>query len=107
MIYEYRVYEVMPGRMADLQARFRDHAMKILQRHGMKIVGFWTPHIGDFSDRLIYMLGFEDVAQRDKAWADVAADPEFGRVVAESEKEGKLIARIHNTLLKPTDFSPL
>ena len=107
MIYEYRVYEVMPGRMADLQARFRERAMKILQRHGMKIVGFWTPYIGDFSDRLIYMLGFEDVAQREKAWADVAADPEFGRVVAESEKEGKLIARIHNTLLKPTDFSPL
>ena len=47
------------------------------------------------------------MAQREKAWADVAADPEFGRVVTESEKEGKLIARIHNTLLKPTDFSPL
>ena len=107
MIYEYRVYEAMPGRMGDLQARFRDHTMAILQRHGIKIVGFWTPSVGDFNDRLIYMLGFEDVAQREKAWADVGADPEFGRVIAESEKQGRLVARIRNTLLQPTDFSPL
>ena len=107
MIYEYRVYEAAPGRMGDLQARFRNHTMRILERHGIKIIGFWTPSVGDYNDRLIYILGFEDVAQREQAWADVGNDPEFQRVIAESEREGKLVARIRNTLLKPTDFSPL
>lgn len=53
MIYEYRVYEAMPGKIGDLHARFRDHRMKIIERHGAKIVGYWTPSVGDFSDRLI------------------------------------------------------
>jgi len=107
VIYEWRVYEAMPGRMANLQARFRDHTARIFERHGYKLQGFWTPTIGDFSDRLYYLVAYDDLADRDRARAAVEADPEFQRVIRESEANGPLVKSIHNTIMKPTDFSPV
>ncbi len=107
MIYEYRVYEAMPGRLPDVQARFRDHTLKIFERHGIENIGYWTASVGDYSDRLIYIVAFEDAAQRERAWASFRDDPEWNRVRAESEANGALVARVFNTLLSPTDYSPL
>ncbi len=107
MIYEYRVYEAAPGKMASLQDRFRNHTLEIFQRHGIKNIGYWTADVGDYSDRLIYLVAFENAAQREKAWASFRNDPEWQRVRAESELDGPLTTRITNSLLTPTDFSPL
>ena len=107
MIYEYRVYEAAQGKLPELNARFRNHTLKLFEKHGIKNVGYWTNAVGDYNDRLIYIVAFEDVAQRDRAWASFGQDPEWQRVVAESEADGPLTARIFNTLLAPTDYSPL
>lgn len=107
MIYEYRVYEAMPGKLPELHARFRDHTLKIFERHGMKNVGYWTAEVGDYSNRLIYILAFQSVEQRERAWASFRADAEWQRVRAKSETNGPLVARVTNTLLAPTDYSPL
>jgi len=31
----------MPGKLEDIKKRFRDHAIKILNTHNMKSVGYW------------------------------------------------------------------
>ena len=107
MLYEYRVYEAMPGKMPELHARFRDHTLKIFQRHGIRNVGYWTANAGDYTDRLIYILAFENAGQRERAWAAFLEDKEWRRVKAETGVDGPLTARIFNTLLPPTDYSPL
>ena len=107
MIYEYRVYEAMPGKLPDLQARFRNHTLKIFERHGMKNIGYWTSDVGDYSDRLIYILAFEDAGQRERAWEGFRNDSEWQKVRAESEANGPLVKRVSNSLLSPTDYSPL
>ena len=107
MIYEQRIYEAMPGRLPDVIARFRDHTTKIFERHGIKNIGYWTPSVGEWSDRLIYIVAFVDAGQRDKAWASFRADPEWAEVTAASEANGKIVKRVSNSLLTPTDFSPL
>ncbi len=107
MIYEYRVYEAMPGRLQDVIARFRNHTVKLFEKHGIKNIGYWTSEVGEASDRLIYIVAFESVEQRQKAWASFRNDPEWQRVRAESEKNGLINRRVFNTLLNPTDFSPL
>ena len=107
MIYEYRVYEAAPGKMPQLHARFRDHALKIFERHGIKNIGYWTSNIGDYSDRLIYILAFESVEQRESAFAAFGADPDWQRAFEESEVDGPLVTRVSNTLLDATDYSPL
>ncbi len=107
MIYEYRVYEAVPGRLQDVNARFRNHTLKLFEKHGMKNIGYWTPSVGDYSNRLIYILGFEDVGHRERAWAAFRDDPEWHAIIAETEANGPIVARVTNTLLAPTDYSPL
>lgn len=107
MIYEYRVYEAMPGKLQNVVARFRDHTTKIFERHGIKNIGYWTSDVGDFSDRLIYIVAFENAEQREKAWNSFRSDPEWNKVRAESEVDGLIVKRVSNSLLTPTDFSPL
>ncbi len=107
MIYEYRVYEAAPGKLEALHARFRNHTLGIFERHGIKNVGYWTSAVGDYSDRLIYIVAFEDEGQRERSWASFRADPEWNKVRSESEVDGPLTSRIYNSLLSPTDYSPL
>ena len=76
MIHELRIYTAHPGKMGALMARFRNHTVKLFEKHGITNVGYWTNTIGGRSDELWYILGFEDLAQRDKAWREFAADPE-------------------------------
>lgn len=107
MIYELRIYEAMPGKMAALQQRFADHTVRLFEKHGMKVIGFWTNYVGGPSNQLIYMLAYEDLAERERCWAAFAADPEWQKAREESERDGPLTARIMSSFLRPTRFSPL
>jgi hypothetical protein len=107
MIYEYRVYDAAPGKLPALHARFRDHTMGIFERLGIKNIGYWTATVGDVSNRLIYIIAFEDMAHRERAWDEFVNDPEWQKVRAESEVDGTLTARVFNSFLSPTDYSPL
>jgi hypothetical protein len=40
MIYEWRIYEVMPGKMNLLHDRFQKITLKLFEKHGIKVVGF-------------------------------------------------------------------
>jgi hypothetical protein len=107
MIYEQRVYEASPGRMEDLQRRFREHTVSIFARHGIRPVGFFVPDIGDSTDRLIYLLAFDSLAHREQCWTSFRADPEWLQIRRDSEANGPLVARVHASILTPTDFSAL
>lgn len=107
MIYETRVYEAAPGRLPDLHARFRDHTIALFERHGMKVIGFFTSDIGEWTDRLTYILGFESLEHRERAWAAFREDPQWLQVKAESEKDGPILTRLKSTILTPTSYSPL
>lgn len=93
--------------MAPLLARFRDHTTDLFEKHGITNVGYWLNTIGGRSDELWYIVAFQDMAQRDAAWAAFAADPDWQRTRAESEADGPLLLHIENRIMKPTDFSPL
>ncbi len=106
MIYELRVYEAAPGKLPKLNERFANHAVGYFEKYGMEMVGFWTEEIGT-SNRLSYMLAFEDMADREKKWAAFRADDGFRQVVVESERDGPLLVRATNSILRPTAYSPL
>ena len=107
MIYELRTYEAAPGKLQDLQARFRDHTTALFKRHGIGMVGFWTYAHGGWSDRLVYMLSFEDLADRDAKFAAFAQDADWQSAREASERNGALVTRIRSDLLSATDYSPL
>lgn len=107
MIYEERVYKIMPGRMPDIIKRFQEHAVRLFERHGIKLVGFWQPVIGPSFNEIYYLVAYEDLEHRERAWTAFINDPEWIRVRAETEKNGPLVADISNRILKPAAFSPL
>lgn len=106
MIYEYRVYEAMPGKLPALNTRFREVTLRLFEKHGLKVVGFWETVVGT-SNQLHYMLSFQNLGDRERAWAAFGADAEWQAARAESEKDGPLVARIQNSIWRPTDYSPL
>ena len=107
MIYEERIYKIMPGRVPDILDRFTDHALPLFEKHGMELVGFWQTVIGPSNHELTYLLAFEDANHRDRAWAAFMADPAWIKAKAESEANGVLVAEVANRMLAPTPFSPL
>ena len=58
------------------------------------------------SNRLVYMLGYPSLGERETSWRAFGADPAWQRVRAESEKNGTLVAKIRNRVLRPTAYSP-
>ena len=106
MIYELRIYHIMPGKMPDINKRFNDVTMRLFQKHGMHVIGFWQTAVGE-SDELTYILAFEDMNDRTRKWDAFQADPEWQQARVQSEANGPLIARVTNKILRPTPYSPI
>jgi hypothetical protein len=105
MIYEYRVYRCLPGRLPALLKRFENHTTKIWEKHGIKQAGFWTVLIGEGNHDLHYLLAWESLADREKKWAAFQSDPAWINARAESERDGPIVANITSSLMTPTAFS--
>lgn len=103
--YELRTYTAAPGRMDDLLARFRNHTVKLFEKHGLTNVGYWTP-VDRTDNRLIYLLSSPSRDAHESAFREFGADPEWQRVFKESEADGKLVEKIDSVFLTATDYSP-
>lgn len=109
MLYELRIYECAPGRLAALHNRFRTITCKKFAQHGVNVLGYWTDKYGE-SHRLTYIVQWENEAERDRKWGAFASDPEWmaARAASEaSENGGPIVSRVINTLMAPTDYSEL
>ncbi|MCU1327860.1 MAG: hypothetical protein JWN34_3230 [Bryobacterales bacterium] len=105
-VFEYRKYYAMPGKLEDLKKRFREHTIEIFNRHNMKSVGYWEP-IDNKDNALVYILQFDTKEAATKSWADFRNDPEWKKVAAESEANGKLVDHVDSVYMNPSDFSAI
>jgi hypothetical protein len=107
-VFEIRTYTAAPGKLDALNARFRDHTVRIFDTHGMKSIGYWVPQDPALKDNtLIYILAHESREAAAKSWAAFGADPDWVKAKAESEKDGKLTTKVESVFVDPTDYSPL
>jgi NIPSNAP len=107
VIYELRIYHVVPGKMEDLVARFRDHTMKLFADHGIKSVAYWSALDEPVkSSTFFYILEHPNREAAAANWKAFQDDPEWKSVKAKSEENGKLVEKIDSTFLMLTDFSP-
>lgn len=108
-VFELRTYTTNPGKLETLKTRFRDHTMRIFERHGMTNIGYWIPADPPNSENtLIYVIAHQSREAAKKSWADFRADPEWQKVAAESEKNGKLLSKSPDSVfMNPADFSPI
>src|SRR6266851_4063073 len=68
-VYEMRIYYAAPGKLDALNARFRNHTMKLFEKHGIQNVGYWVP-IENTENKLIYVLSYPSREAREKSWKE-------------------------------------
>jgi hypothetical protein len=103
--YEMRVYYAAPGKLDELQARFRNHTCKLFEKHGMVNVGYWVP-LENTENKLVYVLAHASRDAAKKSWAGFVGDPDWKKAQKESEANGRLVARLESYFMEATDYSP-
>ena len=106
--FEMRTYFAAPGKLDDLLARFRDHTVKLFEKHGITNIGYWVP-VENKDNKLVYIIAFPNREAREGAggsWKAFAKDPEWQSAQKASEANGKLVAKVESVFLSATDFSP-
>ncbi|MEO8099723.1 MAG: NIPSNAP family protein [Acidobacteriota bacterium] len=107
-VYELRTYTAADGKLEDLKARFRDNTIRIFNKHKMESIGYWVPEDGALSkNTLIYILKHPSRAEGEKNWTAFQNDEEWKKVAADSEKNGKLVAKVDRVWMDATTFSKL
>lgn len=108
-VYELRTYTCNEGKLEALKARFRDHTIEIFKRHGIESVGYWIPQDPEKSKTtLIYIVVHPNLEAAKKNWKDFINDPEWKKVAADSEVNGKILAKPpESVFMDPADFSKL
>jgi hypothetical protein len=108
MIYELRTYWAAPGKLDQLHSRFRALTLAVFARHGIQLIGMWTPAQPTVeSGDLVYLLAFPDQAERAARWRAFDEDAEWQAGETASEVDGPLVVQVTSTVLTPTDYSPL
>ena len=105
-LFEYRLYVAAPGKLGALHRRFQTMTLGYFKRHGIGVVGFWDVVVGT-SNELHYIVRYDDMAHRDKAWSAFQADEAWQRDRAETERDGPLVAHVRNQFWRETEYSPL
>ena len=104
-LQELRFEHTLPGKVSALNDRYANHTMALFDRHGIKSVGYWRELVG-IHQRLVSMLEYPSLGDREKSWAALEADPEWQRVQADSERNGPLVRECQSSILRLTPWSP-
>ena len=84
-VYELRTYTAPDGKLGDLNARFRNHTLRIFEKHGMKNVLYMTPQDApDSQNTLIYVLEHPSRDAAKKSWDAFRTDPEWQKVAKDT-----------------------
>lgn len=107
-VFEIRTYTTAAGKLDDLHRRFRQHTLKLFERHGMVNVAYWTPEDPKLAgNTLIYVLAHQSRQAAAASWAAFGKDPEWQRVKTASEANGPIVVKVESVFTQATDYSPM
>jgi len=105
-IHQLRIYEIFDHNKQAFHDRFRDHAMRIMARHGFSIVATWEAKNGERTE-FVYLIEWPNRDKMKASWAALRADQEWARIKQETaEAHGALLGDIQERTLELTDYSP-
>jgi hypothetical protein len=108
-VFEIRTYHSPTARQAKLlHERFAGPEIKIFHRVGVNPILYGSTVFGANRPNLTYLIPFDTLAAREKAWAAFSADPEWIRVRQESVDRGGQLSIVQNiSLFKAMPYSPV
>lgn len=107
-VYELRTYTAPDGKLADLHRRFRDHTLRLFQKHGMTNVIYLAPMDAPASQNtLVYLLSHQSREAAKASWDGFRNDPEWKKVASETQVNGPIVTKVDSLFLQATDYSPM
>jgi hypothetical protein len=106
-VFEMRTYYTHEGRLPALNKRFREHTCDLFKKHGIDLIGFWTPieEKDGKNDKLVYLLAYPSKEAATASWKAFRADPDWIAAQTVSELDGKIVKKVESVFLNPTDYS--
>jgi len=87
---------------------FGDGEVAIFRKNGLQPVFFGEALVGPKLPRLTYMIAYENMAGREKAWTAFSADPAWQKLkVKPGYSDNDIVANISNMILKPVPGSDI
>ena len=108
-VYELRTYTTNEGKLDNLNNRFRDHTIRLFDKHGMESVGYWVPTAEPASQNtLIYVLKHASRDAATASWKAFGNDPEWRKIAKDSQVDGRILAKAPTSLfMTAADYSPV
>jgi hypothetical protein len=108
-IFELRTYESRNAfSLRHKVDMFNQEEIKIFRDSGFAPVFFGEGVIGTRLPSLTYMVGFDNMAARDKAWGTFVASPDWARVKTKPGwTDAEAVSNIHASFLRPTSYSQI
>jgi len=106
-IFELRTYESNNQHSLARKVRMFDEGeIALFRKVGMIPVFFGEALAGANLPQLTYMLAYEDMAARDKAWSTFVSSEEWNKMKsAPGVSDGEIVSNISNSILRPLPFS--
>lgn len=106
-VYELRTYTTHPGRLEALLNRFKNHTLKLFEKHGIVNVAYWVPQDEpQKSNTLIYVLKHKNRDAAKASWDAFRKDPAWIAARDASEKDGKIVAKVEAVFMDAVPWSP-
>jgi hypothetical protein len=112
-VFELRTYTTPDGKLDALHTRFRDHTMKLFEKHGMTNLPYFKVMDEDkgAKNKLIYLLAHNSKDAGLTSFGAFRQDPDWIKAKGESEKDGSLTIPqpdgVKSIYMQATDFSPI
>jgi hypothetical protein len=108
-IFELRTYESDNETTVKRKIKmFADGELAIFRRCGLQPVFFGEALTGANLPRITYMVAYENMADREKAWATFGADPEWQKLKAiPGLSDPDIVSNISNAILRPAAGSEI
>jgi hypothetical protein len=109
-VFELRTYESNNSATLRRKVRMFEQGgeLGIFRRVGIRPVFFGTAIAGDNLPQLTYMVCYDDLAAREKAWKAFLADPEWLKLRAQPGlADAEIVSNISNTMMRALPFSPV
>ncbi|CAM2187450.1 putative NIPSNAP protein [Paraburkholderia sacchari] len=104
--YEVRLYRVAPGRLADMESRLLNELPWLFQKHGLLSIGAWSVLAGGNLPAIVYLLKWESMVDREKAWSGFYSDKEWLEVRARTNAGSELVERVSAWITTPNVALP-
>ena len=105
MIYEMRTYTTETYAKQAVVVEVMEKLMPVFAKAGIRVVGLWTTFVGH-NGEFIYLLEYESLADQEKKWEKLLADPDLYTFMAAGAAEWSTVSE-RNAFLRPTSYSPI